>query len=131
MTASPSRRGSGIGLGLTVVVAGFLLIDAGMKLAQVPVSVTTMAQLGWPASTVMALGIVLAVCTLLYCIPATSILGAVLVTAYLGGAVATHARIGSPMATHTLFGVYLGVAMWASLFLREARLRALLPIRAT
>jgi hypothetical protein len=69
------------------------------------------------------------VCTVLYVYPRTSVLGAVLLTAYLGGAVATHARIGSPLFTHILFGVYLSVLLWGGLFLRDARLRALFPWR--
>lgn len=69
---------------------------------------------------------VLLVCTLLYVSPRTAVLGAVLLTGYLGGAVATHMRVGSPLFTHTLFGVYLGVFVWG-LFLRDDRIRALIP----
>ena len=66
--------------------------------------------------------------TLLYAIPRTAVLGAILLTAYLGGAVATHVRVGSPLFSHTLFGVYLGVIVWGGLWLRDPRIRALLPL---
>jgi hypothetical protein len=76
------------------------------------------------------LGVVLLICTLLYAAPQTAVLGAVLLTGYLGGAVATHVRAESPLFTHVLFGVYLGALAWAGLYLRDARLRALFPFRA-
>jgi hypothetical protein len=73
--------------------------------------------------------VTLLVCTVLYAVPQTAVLGAVLLTAYLGGAVATHVRVGSPQFSHVLFGVYLGLFVWGGLWLREPRLRALLPLR--
>lgn len=73
------------------------------------------------------LGLLLLLCTVLYIWPATSVLGAILITAFLGGAVATHVRLGNPLFSHVLFGVYIGVLMWGGLFLRDERLRALLP----
>jgi hypothetical protein len=107
----------------------FLLLDGAIKL--VPIApVTDMAgQLGWTTDpgTWRLLGLVLIASALLYAAPRTSVLGAILLTAYLGGAVATHARIGSPLLSHTFFGVYLGVAAWAGLWLRDRRLRALIP----
>jgi hypothetical protein len=75
------------------------------------------------------LGTILAGCTMLYGIPRTAVLEAVLLTAYLGGAVATHLSAGSPLLSNTLFGVYLGLAVWGGLYLREPRLRTLLPLR--
>jgi hypothetical protein len=72
------------------------------------------------------LGAILGISTLLYALPRTAFLGAVLLTAYLGGAVATHLRVDSPLVTHTLFGVYLGLLLWGGLWLRDARVRALL-----
>jgi hypothetical protein len=106
------------------------LLDAAMKLPPLQPVVDTMAQLGWPADagTARTLGLVMIVSILLYAYPRTSLLGAILITGYLGGAVATHARIGSPMFSHTLFGVYVGVLAWAGLWLRDPGLRALLPI---
>jgi hypothetical protein len=94
------------------------------------VVIDTSRGLAWPVdpATLRMLGALLIVSTLLYAVPRTSVLGALLITAYLGGAIATHARIGSPLFSHTLFGVYLGVMAWAGLWLREPRLRALLPL---
>jgi hypothetical protein len=117
------------GLVLSGLVILFMLMDVTMKLLQLPIAVETGVQLGWPAATVIPLGIVMLVCTALYAFPRTSVLGAILLTAYLGGAVATHARIGSPVLSHTLFGVYLGVILWGGLYLRSDRLRALIPYR--
>src|SRR5262245_3753589 len=98
---------------LTALCGLFLVMDATMKLAQAAVVLESTSQIGWQANSVVPLGIVLLVSTALYLFPKTSILGAVLLTGYLGGAVATHARIGSPLLTHTLFGVYVGILMWA------------------
>lgn len=117
------------GYGLSALVALFMLMDATMKLLRLPVVLETSAQIGWAAASAVPLGIVLLVCTALYALPRTAVLGAVLLTAYLGGAVATHARIGSPVFSHMLFGVYLGAMLWGGLYLRDGRLRALLPIR--
>jgi DoxX-like family len=89
----------------------------------------TTTQIGWPVTSVVPLGIVLLFCTALYALPQTSVLGALLLTAYLGGTVATHARIGSPIFSHMLFGVYLGVMLWGGLYLRDDRLRDLIPYR--
>jgi hypothetical protein len=105
----------------------FLLMDATMKVLRLPVVLEATAQIGWPPATVVPLGIVLLICTALYAFPRTAVLGAILLTAYLGGAVATHARIGSPVFSHMLFGVYLGVMLWGGLYLREDRLRSLMP----
>jgi len=115
---------------LSGLVILFLLMDAGMKLAAMPIVLQTTADLGWPGDAAMAqtLGTVLLAATLLYAYPNTKLLGAVLVTAYLGGAVATHVRIGSPLASHILFGVYLDIMLWGGLWLREPRLRALFPV---
>ena len=115
---------------LSGLVVLFLLLDGAIKLAPLPVVLDTAAALGWPAdaSTWRALGLVLVACALLYAHPRTSVLGAILITAYLGGAVAAHVRIGSPVFSHILFGVYVGVTTWAGLWLREKRLRMLLPV---
>jgi len=113
---------------LSGVVALFLLSDAIMKLMQIPIVLETTAELGWPVGSVVPLGIVLLLATGLYVFPRTSMLGAILLTGYLGGAVATHLRLQSPLFSHTLFGVYLGIAAWAGLYLRDPRLRALLPL---
>jgi hypothetical protein len=115
------------GNGLSAVVILFMLMDAALKLAQLPIVLETTAQVGWPIGSITSLGLVLLACTALYAVPRTSILGAILLTAYLGGAVATHARIGSPLFSHTLFGVYIGIALWGALYLKNDRLRSLMP----
>jgi hypothetical protein len=117
---------------LSGLVALFLLMDGAMKLVPLQPVIDVTAQLGWPvdAATLRALGLILIASTLLYLYPRTALLGAILITAYLGGAVATHVRIASPLVSHTMFGVYLGLAAWGGLWLRYAELRRLLPLRA-
>ena len=111
------------------LVIAFLLMDAVMKLIAIPQVLQAGEQIGFPgADMARGLGALLLLCTLLYVFPRTAVLGAVLVTAYLGGAVATHLRLGNPLFSHVLFGVYVGIAMWAGLYLREPRLRVLLPL---
>ena len=107
----------------------FLLLDALGKFVRPEAVVTGTVDLGYQQSVILPLGVILLACTLLYIIPKTSVLGAILLTGYLGGAVATHLRIGSPLFTHQLFPVYLGVLIWLGLYLRDARLRSLLPLR--
>jgi DoxX-like family len=121
------------GLALTAVVTLFLLIDAAMKLVPLPVVLETMGQLGWPtdAATVRMLGVITLISLALYLWPRTSVLGAILLTGYLGGAVATHTRIGSPLFSHIFFGVYVGILVWAGLWLRNPALRALMPFGST
>jgi hypothetical protein len=117
------------GFVLSGLVIAFMAMDITMKLMQLPIVAETGATLGWGPDTGVPLGITLLVCTVLYAMPQTSVLGAVLLTGYLGGAVATHVRVGSPLFSHVLFGVYLGVIMWAGLWCRDARLRALFPLK--
>ncbi|GLS43803.1 membrane protein [Methylobacterium brachythecii] len=114
--------------GLVIV---FLLFDGAIKLIPIAPVTETMLALGWPASVEMArgLGVLTLICTLLYATPRTSVLGAILLTGYLGGAMATHLRVGSPVFSHLLFGLYLGLLAWGGLYLRDARLRTLIPIR--
>jgi len=114
------------------LVVAFLLVDGAIKLVPIAVVTETMAQLGWPASDTLArvLGVLTLAGTILYALPRTSMLGAILLTGYLGGAVATHVRVGSPLLSHTLFGVYIGLLVWGGLYLRDRRLRALIPLTA-
>lgn len=128
---SVSSRACRAGWILSCLLILFLVFDAAIKLVPLEVVTETMSGFGWPADAAMArtLGVLTLICTALYAIPRTSVLGAILLTGYLGGAMATHLRIGNPMLTHTLFGLYLGVMAWGGLYLRDARLRALLPWR--
>jgi hypothetical protein len=121
---------SRIGWTMSGLMIAFLLMDATMKLLALPIVLETSAPLGFAgADMARALGAVLLVATLLYALPPTAVFGAILVTGYLGGAVATHVRVGSPLFSHTLFGVYLGIILWGGLYLRDERLRQLIPLR--
>jgi len=104
----------------------FLVMDAVMKVVKAAPAVEGTLQLGYPASVLPGLGIVLLACTLLYAIPRTSVLGAVLLTGYLGGAIATQVRVGNPLFTHVLFPIYLAALLWGGLFLRDRRVRNLI-----
>ena len=127
-TATPKRSRAGIVI--SAIPTLFLLMDAVGKLLRPEPVVIGTVELGYPETVILPLGIVLLICTILYAVPKTSILGAILLTAYLGGAVATHVRIGNPLFTHTLFPVYLGVMIWLGLYLRDVRLRPLIPLRS-
>jgi len=109
----------------------FLIMDIAFKFIRPvpPQVVQSITQLGLQPSLLTAIGILLLVCTVLYVVPATSVLGAVLLTGYLGGAISLHVRVGNPLFGYVLFPVYIGVLMWAGLCLRESRLLALLPLR--
>lgn len=130
MTQTAMNR---IGIGLTAFAALFWIMDAGMKLAGLPQVAETLGPLGWPTDrgTILALGLIQAISLVLYLVPRTSVLGAILLTAYLGGAIATHFRVGSPLPSHTLFGVYVGLVTWGGLWLRMPELRALIPVIAS
>jgi len=108
----------------------FLLMDGAMKLVKPLMVVEATVKLGYQESSIVPLGLVLIVCVVLYVIPQTSVLGAILLTGYLGGAVATHVRVGDPLFTHVLFPTYLGVLIWLGLYLRDGRLRSLVPLRS-
>src|SRR5213080_1143587 len=126
-----SKSALWLGRVLSGLVIVFLLFDGAIKLVPWPIVTETMDKMGYGSSETMArsLGIITIVCTVLYSIPPTSILGAILLTGYLGGAMASHVRIGSPLFTHTLFGLYLGLMVWGGLWLRDRNLRDLIPFR--
>ena len=109
----------------------FLLFDSIGKLLLVQPVVDGSRQLGYSPDTVFGLGFLLLACVLLYLVPRTSVLGALLLTGYLGGAVATHVRVGSPLFTHVLFPTYVAAFVWGGLILRNPALRVILPIRRT
>ena len=100
-----------------------------MKLLRLAPAVEGTVALGYPEHTVAVIGAIELVCLVLYLVPQTAVLGAVVMTGYLGGAVATHVRIGNPLLSHTLFPIYVAAMLWGGLYLREPRLRALLPLR--
>ena len=106
----------------------FLLVDGAMKLAKPAVVVEATTKLGYPESTIIPIGVVLLACTVLYLIPTTAVLGAILLTGYLGGAVATHVRAGEPLFS-VVFAIIFGVLLWLALYLVDPRLRALVPLR--
>jgi hypothetical protein len=127
-TNEVSRRQVWTGRVLSTLAVLFLLFDAIGKLLRPEPVVTGTVQLGWPASMIVPLGIIQLVCLAFYLIPRTSVLGAILWTGYLGGAVATHVRIGHPLFSHILFPTYIAALLWLGLWLRDRRLRTLLPI---
>jgi hypothetical protein len=110
---------------LSGVVVLFLFMDGGMKLFKPPLVVEATRQLGYPESEIVGIGVVLLTCTLLYVIPRTSRLGAILLTAYMGGAVASQVRIGVGWF-NVMFALTFGVLVWAALWLRDIRVRNLL-----
>jgi hypothetical protein len=127
--ADPSPAAVWTGRVLSAVVVLFLAFDGAIKLVPLDVVVETSRQLGIPEDLARTLGILTLAGALLYAIPRTSVLGAVLLTGYLGGAVYVHLRAGSPLFSHLLFGVYLGALMWGGLYLRDPLLRTLFPLR--
>lgn len=114
---------------MSVLPALFLLLDGVMKLVKPVQVVEATMKLGYPESILSGLGIILLSCTILYLIPRTSVLGAILLTGYLGGAVASHVRAGDDPFP-ILFPIVFGALLWGGLVLRDARLRALLPLRS-
>lgn len=125
----PGRAARAIGWTPSGLLIAFLAFDGAIKLVPLQVVLDTSAQLGLPADVASAriLGVLTLVCTVLYAIPRTAVLGAILLTAYLGGAVATHFSAGSPLFTHLLFGVYLGLFAWGGLWFRDAKVRRMIP----
>ncbi len=107
----------------------FLLMDSIGKLIKLESVVAATVDLGYSESVIIPLGVVLLISTILYIIPKTSILGAIILTGYLGGAVATHVRIGNPLFSHILIPVFIGILLWLGLYLRNPRLRVLVPFR--
>jgi len=121
---SGSKKMYWAGWVMGVLPALMMLMSAGMKLSQSPMVVESFAKMGFPEGTAVQLGILELVITLLYLIPRTSVLGAILLTGYLGGAVVTHLRVSEPL----YMPILLGVLFWGGLFLRDARVRALIPL---
>lgn len=124
-----SRRALWAGRILSGLAVLFLLFDGIIKLPPLDVVTTTMKELGYPTTDSFArfLGLVTLACTALYAWPRTALLGAVLLTGLFGGAIATHLRIGNPLFSHTLFGIYFGITVWGGLWLRDERVRRVIP----
>jgi hypothetical protein len=114
---------------ITALVVLLLILDGATKVMKVAAVMEASKQLGFSANQIVAIGVTLLACTVLYAIPRTSVLGAILLTGYLGGAVVTNLRSGSPMFSAVLFPVYFGVFVWAGLYLRDPLLRAMIPMR--
>ncbi len=119
-----------VGSILTGLVSAFLTFDVVMKVLRLAPAVQGTTELGYPAGTVVWIGLIELICLALYLVPRTSVLGAVLLTGYLGGAIATHVRVGSPLIGYTLFPIYVALMVWGGLYLREPRLRELMPLRS-
>ena len=109
---------------LSALAVLFLLFSGIIKLTRIDPVVQSFNQLGYPVSLAVTIGLLELGCVLVYLIPRMAILGAILLTGYLGGAVATHVRVGDPLFTHVLFPTYVGALIWAGLYLRDERLRA-------
>ena len=126
-TSEPTKKAIWGGRILTGLATVFLLFDATMKVLELTPAVEGTAKLGYPTSVIFGLGIAEIVCLAVYLVPRTAILGAILWTGYLGGAIATHVRVGDPLFSHVLFPVYVAALIWGGIWLREPRLRALIP----
>jgi hypothetical protein len=128
-TYGHSNWGKWIGWGMSGLMIAFLLFDSVSKLVLEHHVVEATTQIGYPLDVIRPLGVICLACTLLYAIPRTSILGAILLTGYLGGAIASKVRIEDPMLSSVLFGAYFGILVWGGLYLRDDRLRSLIPFR--
>ena len=129
-TTAPSvgRAAARTGYVLTALLALFLLFDSVTKVLQLEFVVEATKQMGFPASTVPVIGGTLLACLALYLVPRTAVLGAVLLTGYLGGAVCAQMRIEAPLFSNTLFPIYVGILVWVALYLRSAALRTMVRI---
>jgi len=130
-TGTISNSAIWVGRGLSGLVTLFLLFDGAIKLIPLDIVITTSLQLGIPTGLARTLGVLTLIGTVLYAIPRTSVLGAIWLTGYIGGAIYVHVLAGSPLLSHTFFGIYLALMMWGGLYLRDERVRALIPLRRT
>ena len=130
-TAPVSKGRLWTGRIMSILSILFFLMDAVMKLLKPTFVVDATVKLGYQEGVIQGLGIALLMCTFLYAIPGTSVLGAILLTGYLGGAVASNVRVGNPLFSNVLFPVYFAFVLWGGLYLRDKRLRALIPLRGS
>lgn len=128
--AGTSRAAQWTGRVLSGVGVLFMLFDGGAKVLDlIPPDVKAANSLGWPDHTLFTVGVISLICTALYLIPRTAVLGAILLTGYFGGAIASHVRVDSPLFSHTLFPVYIAALFWVGLLLRDDRVRAIFAPR--
>ena len=129
-TVEPRTQRRWLGRILGGLPVAFLLFDVAIKLVHIQAVADASEQLGLPDSLSRPLAVILLACIALYLVPRTAVLGAVLLTGYLGGAIAIHARVGDPLLSHTLFPIYVAILLWGGLYLRDARVRAAVgPVR--
>ncbi len=128
-SSSTSSRNLWAGRIISGLAVLFMLFDAVIHVLKITPVVEAFAQLGFPLGVARGLGIVELVCIALYVIPRTSVLGAILLTGYLGGAIATQVRAGAPLVSTALFPVYIALFVWGGLYLRDDKVRALIPLR--
>jgi len=117
------------GRSMTGLVSAFLLFDCSIKLLQLDMVEKGSRELGYAPASMLPIGLTLLACLIAYLVPRTAVLGAVLLTGYLGGAIATHVRVGNPLFSHVLFPVYVAALIWGGLYLRDRRVRALIGPR--
>ena len=118
-----------IGWGMSGLVILFMLFDGISKVMLVTQVVEATNKIGYPGSVIRPIGIILLLCTVLYAVPRTAIIGAILLTGFLGGAVASKVRLEDPLFSSVLFGVYFGILVWGGLYFRDQRVRSLIPLR--
>ncbi len=132
-TLTPSSRSSklrfGFGIALSALPVLFLTFDSVIKLIRIQPVVQSFEQLGYPIHLATTIGVLELLCLALYLVPRTAALGALLLTGFLGGAISTHLRVGDPLFSHTVFPLYVAAMVWGGLYLRDERVRALLPFR--
>jgi hypothetical protein len=128
-TVRPSRRSVIVGRIMTGIIALLLTLDVGAKLVRAQAVVDGSAKLGFTPDQMFVVGVIGAVCLVLYLIPRTAPIGALLWTGYFGGAIVTHLRVGDPLLTHILFPIYVSALLWGGLYLRDPRVRAVLGKR--
>ena len=127
--SAPSKGQLWTGRILSTLAVLFLLFDVTLKFIKPQAVIDGTVNLGYSVTQITPIAITLLICTLLYIIPMTQVLGAILLTGYLGGAVATHVRHGDPLFSHVLFPTYLGAILWLGLYLRDPALGNFIPFR--
>ncbi len=130
MSEETSKKSLWAGRIISLLVILFMLFDGVIHIMKIPAVTQSFVQLGYSLNVITPLAVIELLCVLLYVIPRTSILGAILLTGYLGGAVDSNVRAGNPLFSFILFPVYIGVLMWGGLYLRSKRLRSLVPIKS-